>query len=74
MFFIDSFREKGRVRGRERERMRLVASHMAGLGIEPAAKVCALTRNQTHNLLVYGMGLRSNQPSNPARTLYLLLK
>ena len=43
------------------ERNRSVASHTPELGTEPEIQACALTGNQTLNLLVYGITL---QPSH----------
>ena len=45
---------------RERERETLIGGlpYAPQWGVKPATWVCALTRNQTHDLLVYGMMLQ----------------
>ena len=60
--FLLSFRE----RGREREILISCLANATRQGIKPITQVCALTGNQTHNLLVYEMTL---QLSHPARAL-----
>ena len=38
---------------------------MLGLGIKPATQVCALIRNRTHSLVVYGNTLQPTEPCWP---------
>ena len=67
-----------RKEGKERERNIDVRETSIGcllytpqLGIEPATLECALTQNQTHNLLVYGMMLQPTEP--PGQSCMLLV-
>ena len=52
MFIDFTETEEGKERKRERPQP----------GIEPATSVCALTRNGTSNMLVYGMMLQPTEP------------
>ena len=83
IFFPIAFRERGSGRVRERgrnisvrEKHQLVAFLYllihTSMGIEPETWVCALTRNQTHNLLVHGMMLQPTEPCWPGRKIGIL--
>ena len=41
------------------------------LGIKPTMQVCVLTRNRTHNLLVYGTMLQQIEPPGKGYSCYL---
>ena len=57
-----------RERGREREKHWLVAFwHAPSPGIKPATWVSALTRNWTHDSLVYGMTFQPTKPHGPGQ-------
>ena len=49
----------------KREKHRLAASWTCQNRPEPATWVCALTRNRTHKLLVYGTMLQPTKPHQP---------
>ena len=55
----------GRKKERERETYQLVASCIRSDGTEPAPQACALTRNRTCDLSVYGTMLQPTEPHQP---------
>ena len=72
--FIYLFLEKGKRREKERERNIDVWLPLARpqLGTWPATQACALTGNQTSDLLACSAGTQSTEPHQPG--LLLLLK
>ena len=64
--FVDFFRERGRESTRKEEKHLICClSHMPWPGTEPTTPACALTGNQTCDLLVYGTVLQPTELHRP---------